>query len=62
MVFLIRKMRNTDGLRTFKIVVVSDRRALKTQLTPVLRLSGEMPLVAESSAAARGCSRAPRPA
>ncbi|GAA1900641.1 type I restriction endonuclease subunit R [Actinomadura bangladeshensis] len=53
MVFLIRKMRNTDGLRTFKIVVVSDRRALKTQLTPVLRLSGEMPLVAESSADAR---------
>ncbi|MEU6749206.1 DEAD/DEAH box helicase family protein, partial [Spirillospora sp. NPDC046719] len=52
MVFLVRKMRNTDGLSAFKVVVVSDRRALKTQLTPVLKLTGEEPRVAESSAEA----------
>jgi type I restriction enzyme R subunit len=52
MVFLVRKLRNTDGLRAFKVVVVSDRRDLKRQLTPVLRLSGETPQVAESSAEA----------
>ncbi|HLV71699.1 MAG TPA: type I restriction endonuclease [Vulgatibacteraceae bacterium] len=53
MVFLVRKMRTTEELRGFKVVVVSDRRALKAQLTPVLRLSGEAPQVAGSSAEAR---------
>jgi type I restriction enzyme R subunit len=61
MVFLIRKMRNTEALRAFKIVVVSDRRDLKRQLTPVLRLSGETPEVAESSAAARALLASPTP-
>ena len=48
MVFLVRKMRTTEELRGFKVVVVSDRRALKAQLTPVLRLSGEAPQVEDS--------------
>ncbi|GAA2606685.1 HsdR family type I site-specific deoxyribonuclease [Actinomadura fulvescens] len=53
MVFLVRKLRNSPRHRGFKVVVVSDRRALKRQLTPVLRLSGEKPRVAENSAEAR---------
>lgn len=53
MVFLIKKMRTLTALRGFKIAIVSDRRDLKDQLTPVLRLSGEAPSVAMDSATAR---------
>ncbi|MFF3439614.1 type I restriction endonuclease subunit R [Streptosporangium sp. NPDC002721] len=53
MTFLVRKIRTTENLEGFLVVVVSDRRDLRRQLTPVLRLSGEKPLVAKSSAEAR---------
>jgi type I restriction enzyme R subunit len=61
MVFLIRKVRNTGDLQAFKIVIVSDRRDLRRQLTPVLRLSGEEPQVADSSATARSLLAATAP-
>lgn len=41
MVFLVRKMRTLDRLRRFKIVVVTDRRALETQLSATAALTGE---------------------
>ena len=53
MVFLVRKMRATPGLDTFKIVVVSDRVDLQAQLSPVLALTGEQVYVARRAADAR---------
>ena len=41
MVFLIRKMRNTPGLRRYKIVLVTDRVKLEDQLTETAQLSNE---------------------
>jgi len=41
MVFLIRKMRSHPKLRRFKIVVVTDRRALEKQLAGTAQLTGE---------------------
>jgi len=52
MVFLVRKMRATEGLDKFKIVVVSDRIDLREQLAPVLDLAEKI-YVARSSADAK---------
>lgn len=41
MVHLVRKMRTTDELKDFKVVVVTDRTSLEDQLTETARLAGE---------------------
>ena len=41
MVFLIRKMRTIDGLKSFKIIVLTDRRSLDRQLAETAQLTGE---------------------
>lgn len=41
MVFLIRKMRTIPELRSFKIVVITDRRSLHRQLAATAELTGE---------------------
>jgi type I restriction enzyme, R subunit len=41
MVFLVRKMRSVPELRRFKIVVVTDRKDLQTQLSETAALVGE---------------------
>jgi len=41
MVFLVRKMRMTEGLKNFKVVAVTDRTSLETQLRETAKLSGE---------------------
>jgi type I restriction enzyme, R subunit len=41
MVFLVRKMRMTQGLKEYKIVVVTDRTDLQRQLGQTAQLSGE---------------------
>lgn len=41
MVFLIRKMRSHTDLRRFKVVVVTDRKALQKQLATTATLTGE---------------------
>lgn len=50
MVFLIRRMRTTPGLRRFKIVVVTDRTQLQQQLAETAGLTGELVRVAKTSA------------
>ncbi|MCZ4120802.1 type I restriction endonuclease subunit R [Streptomyces sp. H39-S7] len=41
MVFLVRKMRSTAGLSQFKIVLVTDRTQLQTQLSKTVELTSE---------------------
>ena len=41
MVFLVRKMRTTDGLKDFKIVLVTDRTQLEKQLRETMGMSGQ---------------------
>ena len=41
MVFLVRKMRMTEGLKDYKVVAVTDRTSLEGQLRETARLSGE---------------------
>ena len=41
MVFLVRKMRSSQQLRRFKVVVVTDRTALQRQLAETAELAGE---------------------
>lgn len=41
MVFLVRKMRTTDGLKNFKIVLVTDRTQLEKQLRETMGMSGQ---------------------
>lgn len=50
MVFLVRKMRSTPGLSQFKIVLVTDRTQLQTQLSKTAVLTGEKPDVVKRSA------------
>ena len=50
MVFLVRKMRTTPDLRRFKVVMVTNRRALEKQLSDTLALTGEGVRRATSSA------------
>jgi type I restriction enzyme R subunit len=46
MVFLVRKMRSIPALRRFKIVIVTDRKDLQTQLADTAALTGETVRVA----------------
>ncbi|AHK78158.1 restriction endonuclease subunit R [Ectothiorhodospira haloalkaliphila] len=41
MVFLVRKLRTDPALRRFKVVVITDRKDLQTQLSNTARLTGE---------------------
>jgi len=41
MAYLVRKMRTTDNLKDFKIVVVTDRTSLESQLKETAKLTGE---------------------
>lgn len=41
MVFLVRKMRTTEGLKDFKIVLVTDRTQLEKQLRQTMALTGQ---------------------
>ena len=41
MTFLVRKLRITPGLKTTKVVVVTDRTQLQDQLSETMELSGE---------------------
>jgi type I restriction enzyme R subunit len=41
MTFLVRKLRTTPGLKTTKVVVVTDRTQLQGQLSKTMELSGE---------------------
>jgi len=50
MVFLVRKMRTSEALRRFKVVVVTDRKDLQRQLADTAELSGETVKVARSIA------------
>lgn len=50
MVFLVRKMRSTSGLSQFKIVLVTDRKQLQTQLSKTAVLTGEKSDVVKRSA------------
>lgn len=45
MVFMVKKMRSDPGLRTFKVVMVTDRKSLQDQLSSTLALTGETPTV-----------------
>lgn len=49
MVFLIRKMRRIEKLKSFKIVIVTDRTDLQDQLSETATLSGETVRTAKSS-------------
>jgi type I restriction enzyme R subunit len=50
MVFLVRKMRRDEELRSFKVVGVTDRTSLEDQLTGTAELAGEPVRIAESTA------------
>ncbi len=50
MVFLVRKMRTNPTLRRFKVVVVTDRKTLQTQLSDTAELTGETVRVARKAA------------
>ncbi len=49
MVFLVRKMRADLALRRFKVIVVTDRKDLQSQLSVTATLTGEVVEVAEST-------------
>ncbi|WP_223466785.1 type I restriction endonuclease subunit R [Pseudomonas sp. GL-RE-26] len=49
MVFLVRKMRTDTQLRRFKVIVVTDRKDLQSQLSATATLTGELPEVASST-------------
>jgi type I restriction enzyme R subunit len=50
MVFLVRVMRSDRDLRKFKVVAVTDRTDLQTQLSGTAELSGETVLIAKRAA------------
>ncbi|WP_420433823.1 type I restriction endonuclease subunit R [Candidatus Poriferisocius sp.] len=62
MVFLIRAMRSHPQLRSFKIVLVTDRTDLQAQLNSTAALVGETVKVARSAAEVRELLRQPGPA
>ncbi|MBU0541267.1 MAG: type I restriction endonuclease subunit R [Gammaproteobacteria bacterium] len=57
MVFLVRKMRAHAQLRRFKVIVVTDRKDLQSQLSLTATLSGEVVDVAESTAGVKTLAR-----
>lgn len=57
MVFLVRKMRTDSQLRRFKIIVVTDRKDLQSQLAATATLSGELPEVASNIEGVKALAR-----
>ncbi|MGE6690281.1 type I restriction endonuclease subunit R [Stutzerimonas stutzeri] len=57
MVFLVRKMRTDMQLRRFKIIVVTDRKDLQSQLAATATLSGELPEVASNIEGVKALAR-----
>lgn len=57
MVFLVRKMRTDTQLRRFKIIVVTDRKDLQSQLAATATLSGELPEVASNIEGVKALAR-----
>lgn len=57
MVFLVRKMRADAALRRFKVIVVTDRKDLQTQLSVTATLTGEVVDVAERTAGVKTLAR-----
>lgn len=57
MVFLVRKMRVEAELRRFKIIVVTDRKDLQSQLSVTATLTGEVVEVADSMAGMQALAR-----
>jgi type I restriction enzyme R subunit len=57
MVFLVRKMRADARLRRFKVIVVTDRKDLQTQLSATATLTGEVVEVADSTAGVKALAR-----
>ncbi|SCU73994.1 Type I site-specific deoxyribonuclease, HsdR family protein [Cupriavidus necator] len=62
MVFLVRKMRADRDLRRFKIIVVTDRKDLQSQLSVTATLTGETVEVAESTDGVKALARRRGPA
>lgn len=57
MVFLVRKMRADVQLRRFKVIVVTDRKDLQSQLSVTATLTGEVVEVANSTASVKALAR-----
>lgn len=57
MVFLVRKMRTDPQLRRFKIIIVTDRKDLQSQLSITATLTGEVVEVADSTTGVRSLAR-----
>jgi type I restriction enzyme R subunit len=57
MVFLVRKMRADRELRRFKVIVVTDRKDLQSQLSVTATLTGEVVEVADSTTGIRNLAR-----
>ena len=57
MVFLVRKMRADAQLRRFKVIVVTDRKDLQSQLSVTATLTGEVVEVADSMAGVKALAR-----
>jgi type I restriction enzyme R subunit len=57
MVFLVRKMRTDPQLRRFKVIVVTDRKDLQSQLSVTATLTGEVVEVADSTAGVKALAR-----
>ncbi|WP_133717207.1 type I restriction endonuclease subunit R [Methylocaldum gracile] len=57
MVFLVRKMRADVQLRRFKVIVVTDRKDLQSQLSVTATLTGEVVEVADSTADVKALAR-----
>lgn len=61
MVFLVRKMRTDSQLRRFKVIVVTDRKDLQSQLSATATLTGEQPKVASSTEGVKVLARSKGP-
>ncbi|HRL91922.1 MAG TPA: type I restriction endonuclease subunit R [Pseudomonas sp.] len=57
MVFLVRKMRTDVQLRRFKVIVITDRKDLQSQLSATATLSGELPEVASNIEGVKALAR-----
>ncbi len=57
MVFLVRKMRTDAVLRPFKVIVVTDRKDLQSQLSVTATLTREVVEVADSTAGVKALAR-----
>ncbi|KAB7627599.1 type I restriction endonuclease subunit R [Alkalilimnicola sp. S0819] len=61
MVFLVRKLRTDPDLRRFKVVVITDRKDLQTQLAATASLTGENVEVAKKTGKLKSLVKRPGP-